>query len=51
MTRVAAAGAPTVVTTDAGCIMNIGGGLRKLGLPFQVVHLATILAQTEASHG
>ncbi|MFN8496221.1 MAG: (Fe-S)-binding protein [Anaerolineae bacterium] len=51
ITRIAAAGAPTVVTTDAGCIMNIGGGLRKLGLPFQVVHLATILSNVEARHG
>lgn len=44
MSHIQASGAPTVVTTDAGCIMNISGGLRRRGLPVQVLHLANILA-------
>ena len=42
--RIQASDAPAVVTTDAGCLMNIGGGLRKRGSPVRVYHLANILA-------
>ena len=42
--RVRATNAPTVVTTDAGCIMHIGGGLRKQRQPVEIIHLAKVLA-------
>ena len=35
--------ADLVVSTDAGCLMNIGGRSRRLNLPFQVQHLAELL--------
>jgi L-lactate dehydrogenase complex protein LldE len=39
-----ASGAEVVAACDAGCLMNIGGGLRKAGSPVQAVHIADILA-------
>ena len=42
--RIQASGASTVVTTDAGCLMNIGGGLRRKGMSVRALHLANILA-------
>ncbi len=36
--------APTVVTCDAGCLMQIQGGLLHAGRPQRVVHLAEVLA-------
>jgi L-lactate dehydrogenase complex protein LldE len=38
-----ASGADTVVSTDLGCLMNIGGRLRRRGEPIQVLHLAEVL--------
>lgn len=38
------AGAPTLVVTEAGCRMNIAGGLHKMKKPQQVVHIAEVLA-------
>ncbi len=46
--RVQTADAPTVVTTDAGCLMHMGGGLRKRGVGIEVMHLASILAHGAA---
>jgi L-lactate dehydrogenase complex protein LldE len=37
-------GADAVVATDAGCLMNIGGCLRRRGSRAQALHLAQILA-------
>jgi len=37
-------GADAVVVNDTGCIMNIGGALRRRNVPIRVVHLARILA-------
>jgi len=37
-------GAEAVVACDAGCLMNIGGGLRKVGSPIKALHLIEILA-------
>jgi L-lactate dehydrogenase complex protein LldE len=37
-------GADVVVACDAGCIMNIAGGLRKAGSPVRAMHLIEILA-------
>lgn len=38
-----ATGADTLVSTDAGCLMNIGGRLHRQGAPLQVMHLAELL--------
>ena len=35
--------ADAVVSTDAGCLMNIGGKLRREGRPVEVMHLAELL--------
>lgn len=40
-----ATGAATVVSTDAGCLMNIGGRLRRLSKPVQTLHFAQLLDQ------
>lgn len=37
-------GADTLVSTDAGCLMNIGGRLRRLERPVRCLHLAELLA-------
>lgn len=39
-------GADTVVATDAGCLMNIAGYLRRLGSKVRTVHLAQVLEAT-----
>jgi L-lactate dehydrogenase complex protein LldE len=39
-------GARAVVATDAGCLMNIAGCLRRRGSPTQALHLAQVLEQT-----
>lgn len=44
ITRIRATKTPTVVTSDAGCIMHIGGGLRKQNRLIEAVHLAKVLA-------
>lgn len=38
-----ASGARTVVSTDAGCLMNIGGRLQREGQSLAVLHLAEVL--------
>lgn len=40
---IAATGANAVVSTDAGCLMNIGGRLRRLGHEIEVLHIAELL--------
>lgn len=40
---ITATGASAVVSTDAGCLMNIGGRLRRLGRDTEVLHLAELL--------
>jgi L-lactate dehydrogenase complex protein LldE len=39
-------GADMVVATDAGCLMNIAGCLRRRGSRVRAVHLAEVLART-----
>src|SRR5947207_14623294 len=39
-------GADTVVATDAGCLMNIAGCLRRRGSKIRAQHLAEVLART-----
>lgn len=38
------AGVDAVVATDAGCLMNIAGCLRRRGSPVRAMHLAEVLA-------
>ena len=38
-------GADTLVATDAGCLMNIGGCLRRRQPSLRIKHLAEVLAQ------
>ena len=37
------AGVDAVVATDAGCLMNIGGCLRRRDKPIRTLHLAEVL--------
>jgi L-lactate dehydrogenase complex protein LldE len=37
-------GADVVVATDAGCLMNIAGCLRRRGRKVRTMHLAEVLA-------
>jgi L-lactate dehydrogenase complex protein LldE len=39
-------GADVVVATDAGCLMNVGGCLRRRGGKVRTVHLAEVLASS-----
>ena len=39
-------GADAVVATDAGCLMNIGGCLRRRGSKVRPLHLAQVLEAT-----
>jgi L-lactate dehydrogenase complex protein LldE len=39
-------GADTIVATDAGCLMNIAGCLRRRGSRVRVLHLAQVLENT-----
>jgi len=41
--RITDTGAEAVVSTDAGCLMNIGGRLRREASQVQVMHLAELL--------
>jgi L-lactate dehydrogenase complex protein LldE len=40
------AGVDAVVATDAGCLMNIAGCLRRRGSPVRALHLAQVLGGT-----
>jgi L-lactate dehydrogenase complex protein LldE len=46
--NIIASGADTVVSCDAGCLMNIGGALQKAGSSVKAVHIASILNAREA---
>lgn len=37
-------GADTLVAADLGCLLNIAGRLKRLGLPIKVFHVAEVLA-------
>jgi L-lactate dehydrogenase complex protein LldE len=41
--RIEAVAVDTVITSDAGCIMHMAGGLQRQGKPIQVLHLAQVL--------
>ena len=38
-----------VVASDMGCLMHIGGGLKRKGLPVRTMHLAEVLAPSSRS--
>jgi L-lactate dehydrogenase complex protein LldE len=42
-------GAEVVVACDAGCLMNIAGGLRKAGSPVRAMHLIEVLTAGRGS--
>jgi len=42
--NIQASGAEYIVACDPGCLMNIGGGLRKIGSPIRALHLSRVLA-------
>ncbi len=48
--NIEASGAETVVACDAGCLMNIAGGLKKSGLHVRALHIAQILARQGDEH-
>jgi len=37
-------GADTIVSTDMGCLMQIGGALSRRGIPIKTMHIAELLA-------
>jgi L-lactate dehydrogenase complex protein LldE len=49
MRHVLATGADVCTAGDASCLMHIGGGLSRLRTGVRTVHLAEILASTEAA--
>lgn len=42
--HIRASNAEVVVACDAGCLMNIGGGLQRVGSPIRAMHLIEVLA-------
>ena len=40
-------GADTLVANDAGCLMQMAGGLKRQNVPVQARHIAEILASRE----
>ena len=44
LAAITASGADSVCACDSSCLMHIGGGLRRRGVPVRPVHLAEILA-------
>jgi len=49
MRHVLDTGADVCTAGDASCLMHIGGGLSRLRTGVRTVHLAEILASTEAT--
>jgi len=47
--NIQATGAEVVVACDTGCLMNIGGGLRRAGSPVKALHLVEVLAAREVA--
>lgn len=42
--RIKESGAETVISSDCGCLMQIGGGLHRQRIPIEIRHLAEVLA-------
>ena len=45
--NIEASGAEMIVACDAGCLMNIAGGLRKANSPIKAMHLIEVLAKQQ----
>ncbi len=45
LAHISGSGADAVVACDITCLMHIGGGLEKRGIPIQPIHLASLLDQ------
>ncbi len=45
--NIQASGAEALVACDAGCLMNIAGGLRQAGSPVKALHIIDVLASQE----
>ncbi|MBE3590712.1 MAG: (Fe-S)-binding protein [Firmicutes bacterium] len=48
---VEASGAPILVAGDTGCLLQIGGRLRRLGKPVRVMHIAELLDAATGGSG
>ncbi len=46
--NITSTGADTVISADMGCLMQIGGALRKRNIPIKTMHLAELLASNQA---
>ena len=44
ITSIQASGADTLLAADLGCLLNIAGRIKRLGLPIKVFHVAEVLA-------
>ena len=44
ITSIQASGADTLLAADLGCLLNIAGRIKRLGLPIKVFHIAEVLA-------
>ena len=42
--NIVGSGADTVVSTDMGCLMHIGGAISRRKIPVKVMHIAELLA-------
>lgn len=47
--KILESGADTVVMCEPGCLMNIAGGLQKVGSPIRAMHIVDLLASTEST--
>lgn len=45
--HIEASGAEAVVVSEPGCLMNVAGGLRKVGSPIRAMHIVEVLAAQE----
>jgi L-lactate dehydrogenase complex protein LldE len=46
---IVASGADTVVMCEPGCLMNIAGGLQKVGSPIRAMHIIDLLASDDVN--
>lgn len=49
--NIQASGADTLVAADLGCLLNIAGRIKRLGLPIKVFHVAEVLADMAQGAG
>jgi L-lactate dehydrogenase complex protein LldE len=49
--NIRASGANTLVAGDLGCLLNIAGRIKRLGLPIRIFHVAEVLAEMAQGPG